>query len=216
LVASDSSGAWAPPNRLLFLRNGALVATSFDTATGEITGEPITVADRVGADAFFRSGFSVSPDGRIAYRGGGSERRQLTWFERNGKAVGTASAPDDSSLLYPELSPDDRRVAVTRAVSQNTDVWLMDLSRGAVTRFTFDPAFDFAPLWSPDGARIAFRSNRKGIYDLYVKPSTGVGNEDLLLESTNSKSPLSWSSTAGSCFFTKSVPRQVRIYGYSL
>jgi Tol biopolymer transport system component len=192
LVASDSSGAWAPPDRLLFVRQGALVATPFETDTGEITGEPITVADPVGADAFYLGGFSVSADGRIAYRAG-SERRQLTWFERNGKTVGTASAPDDTTLLYPELSPDDRRVAVTRAVSLNTDVWLMDLARGGTTRFTFDPGFDFAPLWSPDGTRIAFRSNRKGIYDLYVKPSSGVGNEELLLESSAPKSPLSWS-----------------------
>ena len=143
---------------------------------GEITGEPITVADPVGVDAgIYHGGFSVSADGRVAYRAG-SERRQLTWFERDGKSVGTAGAPDDTGLFYPELSPDGSRVAVTRArvLQNNADVWLIDLARGGTaTRLTFDPAFDYAPLWSPDGTRLAFRSNRKGIYDVYVKPSSG-------------------------------------------
>jgi len=209
LVASDTAGAWAPPDRLLFVRQGALVATPFDTETGEIKGEPITVADAVGVDAgIYHGGFSVSADGRVAYRAGGSERRQLTWFERDGKLVGTAGAPDETGLFYPELSPDGRRVAVTRTVLQNNaDVWLIDLARGGTTRFTFDPAYDYAPLWSPDGTRIAFRSNRKGIYDVYVKPSSGVGNEELLLESTASKSPLSWSSNGRFLLFYELDPR---------
>jgi serine/threonine protein kinase/Tol biopolymer transport system component len=141
LVASDTAGAWAPPDRLLFVRQGVLVATPFATETGEITGEPITVADPVGVDAgIYHGGFSVSADGRVAYRAG-SERRQLTWFQRDGKRVGTAGAPDETGLFYPELSPDGSRVAVTRArvLQNNADEWLIDLARGGTaTRFTFD------------------------------------------------------------------------------
>jgi len=71
-------------------------------------------------------------------------------------------------------------------MQNNTDVWLMDLVRGAMMRFTFDPAIDTAPLWSPDGTRIAFVSGRKGPYNLYLKSSSGAGAEELLLETKSS------------------------------
>src|SRR5262249_16648097 len=73
-----------------------------------------------------------------------------------------------------------------------TDIWQMDLARGDFIRFTFDAANDNCPVWSPDATRIAFQSNRKGAYSLYVKPS-GAGAEELLLESLNNEGPLDWS-----------------------
>lgn len=76
----------------------------------------------------------------------------------------------------------------------NFDVWLIDLVRGGTTRFTFDAAADNAPLWSPDGTRIAFRSNRTGFDVLYLKPASGAGSEQLLGDSPVRGHPLSWSS----------------------
>ena len=67
-----------------------------------------------------------------------------------------------------ELSPDGKRVAVQRTVNGNLDIWLINTVRGMPTRFTFDPAFDQRPVWSPDGSR-AFDSNRKRIFNLYWK-----------------------------------------------
>jgi eukaryotic-like serine/threonine-protein kinase len=85
-------------------------------------------------------------------------------------------------------------VALHRTVQNNVDVWLVDLMRGGSTRFTFDAATDGFPLWSPDGTRIAFASNRNGVMDLYLKPSSGAGSEELVRESPSNKLPLSWSS----------------------
>ena len=85
----------------------------------------------------------------------------------------------------PRLSPDGRRVAVYRTVQGNTDIWLLDADR--TTRFTFDASLDRFPIWSPDGSRIVFDSNRKGHRDLYQKPSSGAGSEELLVESAQDK-----------------------------
>jgi Tol biopolymer transport system component len=69
----------------------------------------------------------------------------------------------------------------------------MDLMRSGMTRFTFDPSIDGAPLWSPDGLRIAFTSFRKGPANLYVKPTTGAGAEEVLVENRNIKYAHDWS-----------------------
>ncbi|HEV8370538.1 MAG TPA: hypothetical protein VGQ39_21485, partial [Pyrinomonadaceae bacterium] len=73
------------------------------------------------------------------------------------------------------------------------DIWLFDLARGVPTRFTTDPASDSSPLWSPDGTQIVFASTRQGVSDLYIKTASGVGNEELLLKSAETKVPDDWS-----------------------
>src|SRR6185295_17147348 len=62
------------------------------------------------------------------------------------------------------------------------DIWMLDLARGTTTRFTFTPSNESCPLWSPDGTRIVFSSNRGGNYDLYQKNSTGTSSEEILLQ----------------------------------
>ena len=193
LTASDSHGAYLEPDMVVFVQQGALLARRLDMERGELTGEPVKIADSVGYDSTNLGAFSVSKNG-IAYRSGAAERRQLTWFDRSGKAVGQAGNPDSNALMYPDLSPDGRRVALTRTVLGNMDIFLMDLLRGgSFTRFTFEPTNDIDPLWSKDGTQIVFSSNRKGVFDLYRKPSNGVGSEELLLESPKAKVAQDWS-----------------------
>ena len=74
------------------------------------------------------------------------------------------------------------------------DIWLLDLERdGLPTRFTFDAAADVAPVWSPDGSRVAFGSSRQGNLDLYQKASSGAGAEEVLLADDGDSVPTSWS-----------------------
>ncbi|PYS08147.1 MAG: hypothetical protein DMG17_29475, partial [Acidobacteria bacterium] len=116
-------------------------------------------------------------------------------------------ALDTSRLNNVELSPDGKRVAVYRAASSNQDVWLIDASRGVPKRFTFDAAGDMNPTWSPDGSRIVFHSNRKGIYNLYWKLSSGAGADELLLESDQDKAPVDWSSDGRFLLFRSNSPQ---------
>jgi Tol biopolymer transport system component len=76
-------------------------------------------------------------------------------------------------------------------VQGNTDLWLLDAAN--MTRLTFDPNRDRNTVWSPDGSRIVFDSNRKGHYDLYLKPANGAGSEQLLVESPQDKAGMDWS-----------------------
>jgi Tol biopolymer transport system component len=159
-----------------------------------LTGESLTLVDRVGTDAAGRVvGLAVSGSGTVAYRARGLASQQLTWFDRTGTAVGVAGEPDANAAGYPELSPDGRRVATNRTVQGNNDIWLQDLLRGGLTRLTFDAANDVLPIWSPDGMRIAFASNRTGAFDLYLKSSNGSVTEERLVDSPNTKQAQDWS-----------------------
>jgi len=100
-------------------------------------------------------------------------------------------APDADQLLGPKISPDGSRVAAHRTVQGNMDVWLLDAMR--TTRFTFSAGQDRFPVWSPDGNRIVFDSNRNGHRDLYVKAANGATNEELLIESDQNKVASDWS-----------------------
>ena len=74
--------------------------------------------------------------------GSGGGAQQLTWLDRSGKNVGVIGGPDIANLRDVDLSPDGKRVAVSRAVDGNQDVWFIDTARGVPTRFTFDAAID--------------------------------------------------------------------------
>lgn len=89
-------------------------------------------------------------------------------------------AAEAASQNCPEISPDGRRVALDRTVAGNRDIWVVDLARKTSTRFTVASAIDATPVWSPDGTRIAFRSNRTGVNQIYVKAANGVDSETLL------------------------------------
>jgi serine/threonine protein kinase len=209
LAAADTAGAYLPPDMIVFMRQATLMAQHLDLKRGELTGDPIRLADPVGGPTNIGlGGFSVSADGRVAYRSG-EGLSQLKWFDRTGKAMGVVGEPANN-LLYPELSPDGGRVALQRMVQSNTDIYLLDLVRGGMIRFTFDPATDTAPIWSPDGTRIAFVSSRKGPYNLFLKPSSGAGTEELLLETPNNKFPQDWSKDGRYILYGETDPKTRR------
>ncbi|MCA1600958.1 MAG: hypothetical protein LC776_04715, partial [Acidobacteria bacterium] len=158
-------------------------------------GEPFPVAEHVAYNmGLGRGAFSVSENGVLAYRTGSGQINQPLWFDRGGKQIGSLGAAGLYFTLG--LSPDEKRAALDLTSTQTgtEDIWLFDLSRGIPSRFTTDTAPDTNPLWSPDGSRIVFAASRGGVSNLYQKNASGVGNEEVLLKSSQEKIPEDWSS----------------------
>jgi Tol biopolymer transport system component len=194
VLAGETAAVYAPPGYLLWASQGVLVAQRFDATRATLEGEPVPVTQVLGIDdGTFRSAFSVSAMGTLAHRVGTPARRQLVWVDRTGKVLNALGAPDDNVLANPALAPDGQRVAVSRIVEGNFDVWLMNVGRGVASRFTFNPALDSTPIWSPDGRRLAFGSARKVVGDLYEKPTDGATDEQPLLVNTQEKWLYDWS-----------------------
>ena len=195
LVNIESGAAYAPPGYLLFVRERTLMAQPFDAVKLQLTGEAVPVAEQVGLNiGNARAQFSVSETGVLVYRNfvsGGNA--QLVWFDRSGKQLGTVWDPAGISGV--RLSPDGKRVAVQRFDTEKGtfDIWLVDLTRAIPSRLTFDPASEVNPVWSPDGTRILFSSQREGVGNLYQKPSSGAGQDELLLRSDETKLANDWS-----------------------
>jgi Tol biopolymer transport system component len=170
---------------LLAGNGGTLSALPFDAAALAVRGAPVPVAEHVAE-------FSVSQTGVLVYRelpAGGvtitTSEHHLVWVDRRGERIGGVATPPAYQL--PALSPDGRTIAV-EAPAQNGlgDVWTVDAVNGTPTRLTFDDAADGAPVWSPDGAQLAFNSGRKSALkrtpsSLYRRSANGTGNDELLL-----------------------------------
>jgi Tol biopolymer transport system component len=203
-----SASASHEKDYLLFLRDGALMAKPMNGRSFELAGDAFPVAERVGS---YLSGgyFSASDNGVLVYRSGAatSGNTRLMWFDREGKSLG----PVGAAGIYTDvaLSPDGNRAAVSDRDPQNgnLDISLVDLVRGVRQRFTFDPALEASPVWSPDGKRLAFASNRDGLFNIYQKDSGGSGAEQVLLKSDKPKHPVDWSPDGRYLLFAADDPK---------
>jgi Tol biopolymer transport system component len=194
VMESGLGARFAESGFLMYVRAGTLVAHPFDWKSARLTGEPVSLFEQVFAwnTSFLPiSSFSVSGD-TLAYHPAKLPVTDLTWFDRRGSRVATIGEP--AAYTNPALSPDQQRISVDKSDPEMSlrDIWLLDM-RGGALRFTFHPRDDFNSVWSPDGTRIAFSSDRKGIRDIYMKQVNGVGEEELIVSSGRQKSLEGWS-----------------------
>jgi len=212
LLAADSQALYAVSatgsGHLLFARAGALLAQPFEASSLKLTGEPFVVANTLRVNDSGRGHYSVSDSGILVYDPTNTYgNEQLIWLDRAGKRLESVGAP--GIIQDPALSPDGKQVAVDRRDLQtgNEDIYVIDLARGTSSRLTFDPASDRYPIWSPDGTRVAWFSDREGSFQIYQKLASGVGPEEILLKSEIPSLPTSWSADGKFILYTGVDPK---------
>ncbi len=156
-----------------------LFAVPFDIDTLDVVGSPVSIVQGVfRLSAQNLPHYAVSDTGTLVYIPGpmGTEsllNNTLVWVDRQGNEEPLEE--ESGAYSNPQISPDGTQVALSITVDGNEDIYNYDLLRGTKTRLTFDKAADFLPIWTPDGQRIIFCSDRSGRRSIFWKASDGTG-----------------------------------------
>ncbi|MBK5295390.1 MAG: serine/threonine-protein kinase [Acidobacteriia bacterium] len=192
---------------LLFTRGNALMAQRFDAAKRMISGEPWLVADNVLSAR--RNQYSASWNGLLTFRTGSAatEGASLTLYDREGRK----QASPQGGFSSVDLSRDGSRLVAQvgggNIGNEPADLWHLQLASGIRSRFTFHPATDSNPVWSPDGAKIVFGSPREKPGTLFQKVSSGAGPEELLLAFDLPVHATDWSLDGKHILYTSLDPK---------
>jgi eukaryotic-like serine/threonine-protein kinase len=189
---------YVPTGHLLFALDGTLHGVLFDARHLEVRGEPIELVAEAGS-----SEFAISEEGTLAHVVSGAlEGRELVWVDRRGReeSLGAPLRP----YAYPRLSPDGKQVALDVG-GVNRDIWIWDISRKVLERFTDDPSENALLAWTRDGRYLAFGSSRSGVSNVFWQASDRSGEPERLWESDRVQQPMAFAPD-GRLLLSEAVP----------
>jgi eukaryotic-like serine/threonine-protein kinase len=195
LLATQSAAIFAAPHHLLHVQNDMLIAEEIDLGRLELTGRATVVSRDISAPSLGADNVVSAAAGLLAFRHG-VRKQNLAWFDRAGKSLGTLATP--TVLFNPRVSPDDEHVLATSSVTDDPGLWIASASREEFARLETD---GIAPLWSPDGNRVAFTS--RGGFDMLVRAIDRSDTARLLLSDDAIKILNDWSPNAEDLVFTR-------------
>jgi eukaryotic-like serine/threonine-protein kinase len=210
VVRGGGRARYLPTGHLVYAAGPTLYAAPFDLESLAVRGEATAVLTVDG-----QLEFAVADDGTLVYQAWPvSGARELVWVDREGREEPLAAPP--MNYIYPNLSPDGLRVGLDLVDNGDRDIWIFDLRRSTLERFTHDPAGNPIIAWSPDGRYIAFGSDRFGVTNLFRQAADGSGEPERLLTSAEPQMPITYAPD-GRLLFSQAVPGQQRdIYLLSL
>ncbi len=210
-VAPDNSPVvYSKQGYLIFIRNDTIVAQAFDPNRLAPSGDAIPIISGQKSWSWINNfRFSASDNGVLVWQGVWEREYQLTWFDREGKPVGTVEAPAKVSVgMDPQISPDGKRVAVKR--NPPNKIWVIDLDKGTSVPITSD--FGQMPVWSPDGSRLAY----SGGGGLFTKSANGLGDVEAVV-SVGATFPHFWSRDGRWIIFSRrGVKSRLDMYAVSM
>jgi Tol biopolymer transport system component len=214
-ILQTGTSAIFASGHLLYVRENTLMAAPFDPVQGEFTGSPATLIDKVQSDpTTWRSAFTASDNGILAYHQGTGSKglgTRLVIIDRAGKEL--RSIEDAGVYYHLQVSPDGKTVACTGGSESSVapggglDIFLFDIERGVKTRLSFKGGADVTPVWSPDGARVAYATVFPGSNvdpNLITIAQADGGGEEVVLQSSSDDVWLSdWSNDGRYIVFSR-------------
>ena len=215
LWRGGSDARYVPTGHLVYALGDALFALPFDLDRVTVSGGPVPVLNGLQGASGAQTGtahYGLSDDGTVVYAAGGitigAQQRTLVWVDRKGREETIAAPP--RAYVAARLSPDGTQVALD-VRDQENDVWIWNLARNTLTRLTFDPGFDRYPVWTPDGRRIVFSSQRAGGGSLFWQAADGTGAAERLTEGSSVQYVTSISADGTKLVFDDLGPSQTDI-----
>jgi dipeptidyl aminopeptidase/acylaminoacyl peptidase len=213
LLDAEGAAVYSPSGHLLFARQGELLAHAFDATRLALVGEAFHVADNVSVNVGISlASLSASAAGPIAYGTDSIRRTQFAWFDRSGRRLETVGTPDQRGMANPSLSPDGSRIAFSRVVGGNWDVWLSDM-QGAFSKLTSAVGLDLNPVWSADGRHILYQAGSSTIYSRSLTDST---SEEMVLREPTMIYPSAVSPDGSVLLYTRATGPSVDLWYVSL
>ena len=183
LIEGGADPRYLPTGHLLYMLGDGLFAVRFDLDDLTVSGGAVPLLQGVQrANIDGAANYGVSDDGTLIYVSGGvatGGSRTLVWVDRDGRQE-PINVPR-RFYQYAQLSPDGTRVALSDA-DEELDTWIWDLERETLQRLTFDPEANYAPVWSPDGQRVAFSQDVNEIQEIFWQAADGAGIAEQLTE----------------------------------
>jgi len=177
LLGEGRQPRFLPPDRLAFVRRNALWTAPLDVRRFALTGSPAAASENVSVSAVSANAhFDTSTSGTLVYlprRAPGSGNRPVVWVDATGREQLLPLEP--MAYTRAAVSPDGSRIALAVAGSEMRDLWLYTVARSTLTRLTFDDAVETAPVWTPDGHRVLYRSSRDGD-GIYIVGAEGAAS----------------------------------------
>ena len=217
LIDSGFGARYLPTNHLVYAVGGTLFAVPFDLQQLRVTGSAAPMIDRIGL-GFSGAALSVSDTGSLVYVSGSSAPLQGTIGLVDRKGVVERLKLPPRLYGFPRVAPDGKQVAFTSDDGKESIVWIYDLSgASAMRRLTFGGA-NRHPVWSSDGTRIAFQSDREGDLGIFWQRSDGTGAPERLTKADKGTVhiPTSWSSDGQTLAFTVVKGTEQAVWTFSL
>ena len=165
IVRDGSDGRYLDTGHLVYMTDGTMMAVRFDLNRMEVQSGPVPVVEgihRAGPEVGYATQFAISRTGVLAYVPGSSGVRQDDVFLYDRKGGMTALKLPPGVYSYPRVSPDGQRIALETTHDKQTAISVYDLSgANSLRRLTFG-GNNRLPIWSADGKRVAFQSDRDG------------------------------------------------------
>jgi serine/threonine protein kinase/Tol biopolymer transport system component len=196
VVRGGHYGRYLSSGHLIYLQQGTLFAVRFDLNRLETIGQAVPALEDVTANPRVNGGaqLAVSSEGTLVYVRGtaAAPTNPLDWMTRDGKT--SVLRPTKADWGNPRFSPDGQKLALDISDGKQRDIWVYEWARDTLTQLTFDPGDDRLPVWTPDGRRIVFASDRAkaGILNLYEVNADGTGEVTRLTDSPDTQLPNSW------------------------